>query len=65
MKVIPDRFISPDADSPEERFDHLGKALFRADPRVLKARLEAEEKKRDDANGGAKPRKPGRPKRKP
>ncbi len=65
MKVIPDQLFPPDAETCEEHFDRLGKALFQADPEKVKSRLKAEQEARDKANGGAKPRKRGRPKRNP
>ena len=62
MKVLPDKFIPPDVDGQQERFEHLGTALFRADPAKVRERLKAEEEARDKANGGTRPRKRGRPK---
>jgi hypothetical protein len=63
VKVIPDKFFPPGTEKLKERFERLGGALFRADPETVKARLKAEEGEREKANGGAKPRKRGRPKR--
>ncbi len=60
MKVLPDKLIPPDVDGQRERFEHVGKALFRADPQKVRDRLKAEEEARDKANGGG-PRKRGRP----
>jgi hypothetical protein len=65
MKVLPDKLIPTDTDRPEEQFERLGRAIFRADPEKVKAILEAEEAARDKANGGVRPRKRGRPKRAP
>jgi hypothetical protein len=65
MKVLPEKYFPPDVDGLRERFERVGNALFRADPHKVRDRLKAEEEARDKANGGVRPRKRGRPKRKP
>lgn len=62
MRVLPDNYFPPEADTDEKRFGVLAGRLFKADPAKVREKLAAEAlPSEEDAEA---PRKRGRPRKK-